>query len=194
MTDARASTRDGPAATSRDRIVDGDLLRRLYSAHSATLTRLARRILRGHPDADGVVSTVFYRVAKEPDRLFTYARARSSDDLARRQRSYLIRATVNCCRDVLRERRRPVLEIPDLPSAQPSPLDQYVTRRAVADFDRALAKLGPRLAISLYLHVVLGYDMEEVAAALGSTKAAVRYRVERAKRRLRRRVPEGRAR
>jgi RNA polymerase sigma-70 factor (ECF subfamily) len=67
-------------------------------------------------------------------------------------------------------------------------------RQQIRRLDAALCALGPRRAIVVYLHDVLGYQLSEVADAVGTTVAAAQSRLVRGRRaliRYMRRRPRG---
>lgn len=67
-------------------------------------------------------------------------------------------------------------------------------RQQLRRLDAALCALGPRRAIVVYLHDVLGYQLSEVAEAVGTTVAAAQSRLVRGRRaliRYMRRRPRG---
>jgi RNA polymerase sigma-70 factor (ECF subfamily) len=98
-----------------------------------------------------------------------------------------------------RERRVFSLEEADGSSDASSPAasaPDHLTevRQQIRRLDAALCALGPRRAIVVYLHDVLGYQLSEVADAVGTSVAAAQSRLVRGRRaliRYMRRRPRG---
>jgi RNA polymerase sigma-70 factor (ECF subfamily) len=98
-----------------------------------------------------------------------------------------------------RERRVFSLEEADGSSDASSPAasaPDHLTdvRQQIRRLDAALCALGPRRAIVVYLHDVLGYQLSEVAEAVGTSVAAAQSRLVRGRRaliRYMRRRPRG---
>jgi RNA polymerase sigma-70 factor (ECF subfamily) len=85
------------------------------------------------------------------------------------------------------------------PSSVPLSEPEHMThvRQQIRRLDAALCSLGPRRAIVVYLHDVLGYQLSEVAEAIGTSIAAAQSRLVRGRRALirymrRRPLSEGR--
>lgn len=91
-----------------------------------------------------------------------------------RQKAWLLRATVNRSLDLLRKKRRqvPLKEEPPAPSQQKISLAEEM--KALSPADREI----------VYLFYFEGYPSKEIAALLGMRDDAVRKRLERAKKKL----------
>jgi len=180
---ARAAAGDAPAFD--------DLVRRFKDR----VFRLARRFVRSHEDAEEIVQEVFLKVHRS---LPGYRAGGPFEH-------WILRVATNACRDALRRRRRraevTVSQIADNPGAWlDAALSGASLDAARAEAARLLATdlldlLPPKDRIVLVLMDLEGMSAAEVAAATGSTRAAVKVRAMRARRSLRRlaeRVPRRR--
>lgn len=159
--------------------------------------RLALRFFRRPEDAEEVVQEVFMKLYR------TAAGYRSEAPFEH----WLLRIATLACVDRLRDRRRrPESVLADVTSDAGSWLDAALTGAALeAQQTEAarmlatdlLATLSPKDRMVLVLLDLEGLSAREVAAATGSTRAAVKVRAFRARRALRRlataigRRPEG---
>jgi len=150
------------------------------------LLRLALRFFPRREDAEEIVQEVFLRVHRAA------ATYRSDAPFEH----WLLRIATNLCRDRLRERRRrPEVALADLANDAAGWLDAALRgtslRAAHAASARLLANslldtLPPKDRIVLVLLDLEGMSAADVAAATGSTRAAVKVRAMRARRALRR--------
>jgi len=148
--------------------------------------QLAHRFVARAEDAEDVAQEVFLKMYRS---LHTY---RSDAPFEH----WLMRIATNACRDQLRERkRRPAAPLAELTPDASAWLDRALAGRslAAAEAERAraaAAELLDRLSVTDRMVLVLvdveGRSTEEVAALLGSTRAAVKVRAFRARRALRR--------
>ena len=84
----------------------------------------------------------------------------------------------------LRRRRREAVDLDDAPEASLAVPHGQEDRLALAELDRALGRLPPRMREALVMTVVLGMRCEAVAAATGCGVATAKTRVFRARERL----------
>lgn len=148
--------------------------------------RLALRFFRRPEDAEEIVQEVFLKVYR------TTAGYRSEAPFEH----WLLRIATRACVDRLRERRRrPESVLADVTPDAGSWLDAALTGAALeaqqAEAARTLAAdllatLPPKDRMVLVLLDLEGLSAREVAAATGSTRAAVKVRAFRARRALRR--------
>jgi RNA polymerase sigma-70 factor, ECF subfamily len=88
------------------------------------------------------------------------------------------------------------LDVTSEPSSPVASEPEHLThiRKELRRLDAALSTLGPRRALVVYLHDVLGYQLSEVADAVGTSVAAAQSRLVRGRRaliRYMRRRPRG---
>ena len=139
--------------------------------YSGMILRLCFTYSLGRADAQDICQNVFLKLLQS-DRRFD-----SEGDT----RAFIIRVTINECKDVLKSgwRRRSV------------PLDELIEREApflTAEDTGVLAavqRLPVRYREAVYLHYYEGYNAEEIAAMVGAKPAAVRQRLARAREKLR---------
>ena len=139
--------------------------------YSGMILRLCFTYSLGRADAQDICQNVFLKLLQS-DRRFD-----SEGDT----RAFIIRVTINECKDVLKSgwRRRSV------------PLDELIEREApfLAAEDTgvlaAVQRLPVRYREAVYLYYYEGYNAEEIAAMVGAKPAAVRQRLARAREKLR---------
>ena len=139
--------------------------------YSGMILRLCFTYSLGRADAQDICQNVFLKLLQS-DRSF---------DSEGETHAFIIRMTVNECKDVLKSgwRRRSV------------PLDELIEREApflTAEDTGVLAavqRLPVRYREAVYLYYYEGYNAEEIAAMVGAKPAAVRQRLARAREKLR---------
>src|SRR5437870_8496282 len=150
----------------------------LYLEHGAALFRLAYRLVGAREDAEDVVHDVFVGL---PEALGRYEERGSFASWLKR-----VTARVALMRLRARTRRREVGIEPTLPTAGP-PLDSAsVALRAAVD------ALPDPLRAVLVLKEIEGYSHAEVGELLCISAGASRVRLNRAMRRLRKTLEDGR--
>lgn len=139
--------------------------------YSGMILRLCFTYSLGRADAQDICQNVFLKLLQS-DRRFD-----SEGDT----RAFIIRVTINECKDVLKSgwRRRSVpldelieREVPFLPSEDTGVL-------------AAVQRLPVRYREAVCLYYYEGYNAEEIAAMVGAKPAAVRQRLARAREKLR---------
>ena len=139
--------------------------------YSGMILRLCFTYSLGRADAQDICQNVFLKLLQS-DRRF---------DSEGETRAFIIRVTINECKDVLKSgwRRRSVpldelieREVPFLPSEDTGVL-------------AAVQRLPVRYREAVYLYYYEGYNAEEIAAMAGAKPAAVRQRLARAREKLR---------
>jgi RNA polymerase sigma-70 factor, ECF subfamily len=155
-----------------------DALAALYRNHAAALYRLAYRLTGTRQDAEDVVHDVFVGL---PEALHRYE---EHGNFA----AWLKRVTVRVALMRLRsrQRRREVaLDATRPEQASPAPTDRIA-------LDAALNALPDPLRVVLILKEIEGYSHAEIGALLGISAVASRVRLNRALKRLRRALEDGR--
>jgi RNA polymerase sigma-70 factor (ECF subfamily) len=166
---AAEGTVDQRGLVERARGGDHDAFTILLDVRLARLDAAARLILRDPELARDAVQEACIRAwrdlpgLRDPDRLD----------------AWLHRLVVNACLDLVRRRRRRVVEV------ELSPLDLPAARDAAGDLadrqllDDALARLDPGHRAVVALHYLLGMPLPEVAASLriplGTAKSRLHY-------------------
>ena len=135
--------------------------------------RLAMVYLGCHADAEDVVQEAFLRLlCKAPE--FTSAE---------HEKRWLLRVTVNLCRDCLKGfwRKRAVTLEADCPMREPESFD-------VAD---AVVRLPEKYKAPIHLHYYEGYSVAEISDILGLSQSAVKMRMKRGRDMLKLEMEDG---
>lgn len=138
--------------------------------YSGMILRLCFTYSLGRADAQDVCQNVFLKLLQS-DRRF---------DSEGETRAFIIRITINECKDILKSgwRRRSV------------PFDELIEREVpflLAEDTGVLAavqRLPVKYREVIYLYYKEGYNAEEIAAMIGAKPAAVRQRLARARAKL----------
>jgi RNA polymerase sigma-70 factor, ECF subfamily len=148
---------DQRGLVERARRGDHDAFASLIDVHLARLDAAARLILRDPELARDAVQEALIRAwrdlpgLRDPDRF----------------EAWLHRLTINACLDLIRRRKRRVIEVELLVIDTPAMHD---VAGALADrqlLDQALAGLSPGHRAVVALHYLLGMSLPEAAASLG---------------------------
>lgn len=152
--------------------MDHDTLERAVRAHTSALYRLAYTQLRSAADAEDAVQEAFLRCLRRAPVFESDAHARA----------WLMRVTLNICRDMLRSpwhRRRDAL-----PDDLPAPDDE------TGELLAAVLALPQKYRAPIHLYYYEGYAIREIADLLGCRPATVGTRLARARRLLRQALTE----
>ena len=144
-----------------------------YDEYAAMVYRLAMVYLGCHADAEDVVQEAFLRLlCKAPE--FTSAE---------HEKRWLLRVTVNLCRDCLKGfwRKRAVTLEADCPMREPASFD-------VAD---AVVRLPEKYKAPIHLHYYEGYSVAEISDILGLSQSAVKMRMKRGRDMLKLEMEDG---
>jgi RNA polymerase sigma factor (sigma-70 family) len=161
-----------PSSRRRVRLDNGELERLRRVVESA----LRRVTSRRDPEYEDLVQSAMEGMLH----------ALEADDLAlERPPQWIAAVARNIAIDQLRARTRErrVLTLEDLEGSDANsshanqPEHMTYVRQQIRKLEAALCALGPRRAIVVYLHDVLGYQLSEVAEAVGTSVAAAQSRL-----------------
>ena len=129
---------------------------RLVQTYADLILRLGYTYLKSTHDAEDVCQNVLIKLL-QTDRAF---------ESAEHERAWIVRATANACKDVLRSARRR-------------------TSVALSAVLEAVMELSQPFREALYLHYYEGYTAREIADMTGGTEDAVAARLSRGRKKLR---------
>jgi RNA polymerase sigma-70 factor (ECF subfamily) len=154
---------------------------KIFHEHQAMVYRAAYRITGDAEDAEDALQTLFLRLI----------RREFPPDIESNPKPYLHRAAVNIALDIIKVRNRNVSQADtefDVEDTRPTP-DRHQASSEVQEWLRAaLAELSPRTAEMFVLRHVEGYDNDEIAKLLGTTRGTVAVMLFRARMRLKKSI------
>ena len=158
---------------------DSTAFEQIILRYETRVMTMAARLLGARDDARDVAQEVFLRAFKYLHRL----------DLQRPMEPWLMRITVNVCRDAARRRQRQrdtfvEIEGPDTIDQSPDPYDGLARKQERLILLRALDSLPEKERLAIVLRDVEGLSTAEVASILQSTETTVRSQVSRGRLRL----------
>ncbi len=140
---------------------------KIFDEYGNMLYRIAFVMMKNSFDAEDMVQDI----------LIKYMECKKNFETEEHRKAWLIRVTINLCKNRLRfYRNHPKISMEQLSRYYESEEDT-----AVMD---ALLLLPRKYREVLLLHYVEGYQGKEIAAMLGLSQAAVRKRLERGRRKL----------
>ena len=171
------------ALVERARRRDPAAFRDLFQAHVGAVHRVVRRMVGGRADVEDLVQTAFVEAFRSlpdfrGDALFS---------------TWLTRIAVRVTMRAARRRHPPAASLDEVlepASSTPGPERVTAARETLVMVESLLAELRPKRRAAFVLHVLEGYSMEEVAAILSASTAAVKVRVHDARRHIERRLKQ----
>jgi RNA polymerase sigma-70 factor (ECF subfamily) len=158
---------------------DSSAFERIVQRYETRVMTLAARLLGTRDDARDVAQEVFLRAFKYLHRL----------DLQKPVEPWLMRITVNVCRDAARRRQRSEstfveTEGPETIDESPDPYAGLVKKQERQIVQRALSCLPEKERLAIVLRDLEGLSTSEVASILQSSETTVRSQVSRGRLRL----------
>ena len=148
----------------------GRTVQDIYAAHADRVYRVAYLYMKNKHDSEDIVQDVFVRLIRE-------MRAGKVFESPEHEKAWLIVTAGNLCKNRLREKRRTELPLEDyLISVISSEMKSYL-------FD-AILSLPTPYKTAVYLFYYEGYRTDEIAAMLHERPAAIRTRLSRARKLL----------
>jgi RNA polymerase sigma-70 factor, ECF subfamily len=158
---------------------DSTAFEQIIVRYESRVMNMAARFLGARDDAGDVAQEVFLRAFKYLHRL----------DLHKPIEPWLMRITVNVCRDTARRRQRRrdtfvAIEAPETIDRSPGPYDGLARKQELAILQTALDTLPEKERLAIVLRDVEGLSTAEVASILQSSQTTVRSQVSRGRLRL----------
>lgn len=158
---------------------DSAAFEQIILRYETRVMTIAARLLGTRDDARDVAQEVFLRAFKYLHRV----------DLRRPMEPWLIRITVNVCRDAARSRRRRrdtfvAVERPETVDGSADTHAGLVRKEERVILRRALDELPEKERLAIVLRDIEGISTAEVASILGSSETTVRSQVSRGRLRL----------
>lgn len=144
----------------------------LVYAYSDLILRLSYTYLKSTHDAEDICQTVFLK----------YLTTGQQFDSKDHEKAWIIRTTVNACKDVLKSSWRTRTCGLEACAEVPAPEVQDDTILA------AVQALPDSYRIPIYLHYYEGYKTREIAEMLGERPATINTRIDRARNKLRKQL------
>ena len=147
---------------------------RLYEQYADDVLRMAYFYLADRQKAEDVCQDVFIK-------LYT----RGEVIAPGREKAWLLRVTVNCCRDLWRSAwlKRVVLGAPSL-EIMPAQEESMEQREEKAELMRAIHKLPAPFREAILLHYYQGLGISEIAQMLNLPEGTISSRLSRAREKL----------
>lgn len=167
------------------------LVAQLYDEYGDRLYRIAYGMLRNRVDAEDAVQDVFVKaMGKMPD--FESAGLTDQEDPKERQWRWLVRVTMNQCRDSLRRQKvrvyTPLEEVAEtLKGAEEDPAVRNRRQMGEAVLAATLA-LPEKYKAPMMLHYLEGFSVEEVSKILEIGRSAVKMRLARGREMVKRQM------
>ena len=157
---------------------ESDAFEELFRRHQSEVYRWILRIVRDPANAEDLTVETFWRIH----------RAHARFDPTRSFEAWARRIASNAALDHLRSATREI-ELPDdfseKATSQASPPDPGISQELRQKMARAFGRLPPKLRIAATLALIEEQPYKDIAEALGISPGAVKLRVFRALRRLR---------
>jgi RNA polymerase sigma-70 factor, ECF subfamily len=177
----RATPAEIAALVDAARRGEATAFRELFRLHVGRVHRIVYRLVGRSPELDDLVQTVFVEGFRSlpgfrGDSLFSTWLGRIA-----------VRVTMHAV-------KRPSLSLVPLDAVAEPPHaglradDVASSRQGLAHLDALLAALKPKKRAAFVLHVLEGYSVDETAAMVGASVAAVKLRIHEARRELERRA------
>jgi len=142
---------------------------RLVNTYSDLILRLSYTYLKSTQDAEDICQNILIKLLN----------GGCSHTGAEHEKAWVIRATINACKDELRAFRRKTVGLETLKEA-PAP---EVPDSTVLD---AVQSLPQKYRETIYLYYYEGYSIKETAALLGRSESAVSSQLDRGRSKLKR--------
>lgn len=146
----------------------------LYRLYAKAMYSVSCRILTDRMEAEDAMQEAFFKAF---DRIDTFRNEVTFG-------AWLKRIVVNTCIDHLKRKRLLTVSIDDTPGLSSIQDDEDYSPESVEEVKQAMQKLPEGYRLVLTLHLVDGYEYEEIAELLGIAQSTVRSQFVRAKQKL----------
>lgn len=146
----------------------------LYRLYANAMYSVSCRILTDRMEAEDAMQEAFFKAF---DRIDTFRNEVTFG-------AWLKRIVVNTCIDHLKRKRLLTVSIDDTPGLSSMQDDVDYSPESVEEVKQAMQKLPDGYRLVLTLHLVDGYEYEEIAEMLGIAQSTVRSQFVRAKQKL----------
>lgn len=144
--------------------------RRLVERYSDMILRLSISYLKSRQEAEDICQNVFIK----------YISTNIAFESEEHEKAWIIRTTINACKDVLKSAyRKKIVITENVWNDRPSEEDVFWEVR------EAVFALPIKYRIVIYLYYFEGYSAKEIAKMLGKTQNAVSLSLSRGRRKLR---------
>lgn len=147
-------------------------MQEMIASYGPTVYRLAMAYLRHREDAEDTYQDVFLKLIRHQPQFETPAH----------QKAWMIRVTMNCCKDRLKKASRRDLPLEEASAEEPTDYSALY---------EALGKLAEQDRVLVHLYYYEGYTSEEIGTLLAMNSSTVRSRLKRARARLKDFMAEG---
>lgn len=164
--------------------------RELVSRYADLILRLSYTRLKSTHDAEDICQTVLLKLLLQPKPF----------ENAEHEKAWVIRATLNACKDLLKSgwRKRRVDADPELRAQAQRAVENTATAASCADFAEQVAEypslrspvleavmaLPANYREAIYLHYYEGYSAREIAQLTGRSESAVNAHLSRGRKKL----------
>lgn len=146
----------------------------LYRLYASAMFSVSCRIIPDRMEAEDAMQEAFFKAF---DKIDTFRHEVTFG-------AWLKRIVVNTCIDHLKRKRLITVPIDDTPGISAKPNDDDYSPESVEEVKQAMQGLPDGYRLVLTLHLVDGYEYEEIAEMLGIAQSTVRSQFVRAKQRL----------
>jgi len=146
----------------------------LYRLYANAMFSVSCRIITDKMEAEDAMQEAFFKAF---NRIDTFRNEVTFG-------AWLKRIVVNTCIDHIKRKRLLTVSIDDTPGLSAKPNDDDFVPDSVEEVKVAMQKLPEGYRLVLTLHLVDGYEYDEIAELLGIAQSTVRSQYARAKQRL----------
>ena len=155
----------GEEATAEYMDIPAKSIEELYNRYKKMVYRVSFSYLKNTEDAKDAVSDIFLKLMQKSVVFKT----------AEHEKAWLLRTTVNLCKDILKNWRRKNVSIDDYTNIEgENPFKDDETLNAVMS-------LPDKYKYAVYLHYYEGYTTEEISKILKKPHSTVRYHLQEAR-------------